>query len=61
MMKWNKIKEEKQLSEAERRRIKQTLYRILVQNEVAIARIQDGQITVSPIWDYVCRLAGVKS
>lgn len=61
MMKWNKIKEEKQLSEAERRRVKQTLYRMLVQNEVAIAHIQDGQITVSPIWDYVCRLAGVKS
>ena len=58
MKKWNKIKEEKMLSESEREALKETVYRILVENDVGIAYVQDGEIKVAPIWDYVCMIAG---
>ena len=58
MKKWNKIKEEKMLSESEREALKETVYRILVENDVGIAYVQDGEIKVAPIWDYACMIAG---
>ena len=58
MKKWNKTKEEKMLSESEREALKGTVYRILVENDVGIAYVQDGEIKVAPIWDYVCMIAG---
>ena len=58
MKKWNKTKEEKMLSESEREALKETVYRILVENDVGIAYVQDGEIKVAPIWDYACMIAG---
>ena len=60
MKKWNKIKEEKMLSESERKALKETVYRILVENDVGIAYVQDGEIKVAPIWDYACMIAGIR-
>ena len=57
MKKWNKTKEEKMLSESEREALKETVYRILVENDVGIAYVQDGEIKVAPIWDYACMIA----
>ena len=59
MKKWNKTKEEKMLSESEREALKETVYRILVENDVGIAYVQDGEIKVAPIWDYACMIAGI--
>ena len=58
MKKWNKTKEEKMLSESEREALKETVYRILVENDVGIAYVQDGEIKVASIWDYACMIAG---
>ena len=58
MKKWNKTKEEKMLSESEREALKGTVYRILVENDVGITYVQDGEIKVAPIWDYACMIAG---
>ena len=58
MKKWNKIKEEKMLSESEREALKETVDRILVENDVGIAYVQDVEIKVAPIWDYACMIAG---
>lgn len=60
MKKWNKVEEWKRLSPTERTRIKDVLYRILLDNEVAIAYIDKEEIKVAQIWDFVCREAGVK-
>ena len=60
MEKWNKKKQEEQLSLSQRRMVKKTLYRIFVCNDVGIAHIENGEVKVSQVWDYVCRMAGVK-
>ena len=60
MKKWNKTKEEKMLSESERESLKETVYRILVEKDVGIAYVKDGEIKVAPIWDYACMIAGIK-
>ena len=57
MKKWNKTKEEKMLSESEREALKETVYQILVENDVGIAYVQDEEIKVAPIWDYACMIA----
>lgn len=60
MKKWNKAEEEKRLSPTERSRIKEILYRLFLENEVAVAYLEKDDVKIVQIWDYVCREAGVK-
>ncbi len=59
-MKRNRSTQEKNLSPIERERVKESLYRMFVEDEVAVVYIEDGQLKSSGIWDFVCRLAKVE-
>ena len=59
-MKRNRSMQEKNLSPIERERVKESLYRMFVEDDVAVVYIEDGQLKSSGIWDFVCRLAKVE-
>ena len=58
-MKRNRTMLEKSLSPIEREQVKESLYRMFVEDDVAVVYIEDGQLKSSGIWDFVCRMAKI--